>query len=153
FYEGEFAAQYVKEAQERGGQLTREDMARWTERAVAAPTAFFGDYHGFQIATEGALSVYALHLCQASKLESLSNTEAVWAQVRILEETFYASEHYSDATHDEFVDREYAEAMVDETLKRSVRRTSVKQFNSNTNILAVRDATGNVAWLTHSINT
>jgi gamma-glutamyltranspeptidase / glutathione hydrolase len=153
FYEGEFAANYVAKARDLGGKLTLADMARWDERAVAVPTRLVGDYQGFQVSAEGLLSVYALHLCQAARLESLSGAEAVWAQVRILEETFHACQRFNERSSDEFVDRQYADSRIQDVLEQPLRPTCARQFNSNTNTLAVRDRLGNVAWLTHSINT
>jgi len=153
FYEGEFARNYVATAQELGGRLTMADMARWRERATVHPLPLVGDYCGYQVGTDGALMVYALHLCQAAGIGSLDDAEAVYAQVRIMEETFHATRQYSPATHDQFVDRGYAESRINEVLTGPVRPTSFDLFWSNTNTIVVRDGAGNATWLTHSVNT
>jgi gamma-glutamyltranspeptidase len=153
FYEGAFAQEYVRVARERGGKLTLADMAGWRERPEVRPAALSGDYCGFQVVTEGALLVYALHLCQAAGVGELDEPGAVYAQVRVLEEIFHATREYSPTTHDQFVDPGYAESKIDAVLSAPLRPTSFAQFWSNTATLAVRDGDGNVAWLVHSLNT
>jgi gamma-glutamyltranspeptidase/glutathione hydrolase len=153
FYEGEFAHEYVKVAQEYGGKITLADMARWHERPDVRPTALVGDYYGHQIVTEGGLLVYALHLFQAAGIDTLDESETVYAQVRVLEEVFAATRLYTKETHDQFIDRDYAHSRIEDVLNGPLRATSFGQFWSNTATLAARDAAGNVAWLVHSLNT
>jgi gamma-glutamyltranspeptidase/glutathione hydrolase len=153
FYEGEFAQEYVSVAQARGGKITRADMAGWRSRPEVKPTPMMGDYYGCQIVTEGGLLVYGLHLFQAAGIDTLGEAEAVYAQVRVLEEIFNSTGDYSAETHDRFVDRAYAESRIDEVLNGQLRDTSFNQFWSNTATLAARDSDGNVAWLVHSLNT
>jgi len=153
FYEGEFAQDYVATSRKLGGRLTMADMANWKERVIVQSSAPRGSYCGFQIAAEGALVLYALHLAQAADIAALDEVEAAYAQVRIMEEVFYATQQYAPATHDQFVDRGYAEAQINEVLKRPVRPMSFKLFWANTEVLSVRDANGGLAWLVHSINT
>ena len=153
FYEGEFAQEYVAVARERGGSLTMGDMARWQERPDVRPAALVGDYGGFQVSSEGGLLVYALHLCQAADIGSLNEADAVFAQVRVLEEVFYATLEYTPATHDQFVDRGYAEARIDDVLNGPLRPTAFDQFWANTATIVARDGSGNTAWVVHSLNT
>jgi gamma-glutamyltranspeptidase / glutathione hydrolase len=153
FYEGEFAQEYVKVAQEWGGKITLADLARWRERPEVRPSALLGDYYGCQIVTEGGLLVYALHLFQAAGLDTLDEAEAVYAQVRVLEEVFNSTSVYSAETHDQFIDRSFAESRIDDVLNGPLRGSSFTQFFSNTATLAARDADGNIAWLVHSLNT
>lgn len=153
FYEGEFAQDYVQTSRKLGGRLTMGDLAAWQERAEVRTAAPMGDYYGHQIATEGGLMVYALHLAQAADLGALSESEAVYAQMRIMEEVFHSTRTYSSETHSQFVDRAYAESRIDEALRRSVRPMSFDLFWANTEVLAVRDAQGGMAWVVHSINT
>jgi len=156
FYEGEFARDYVATSQRLGGRLTMADMADWRGRASVRSVALVGDYCGYQIAQvepEGGLTVYALHLAQAADIGSLDDAEAVYAQVRIMEEVFHATSEYSPATYSQFIDRGFAESRIREALSRPVRPVSFEQFWANTEVLAVRDADGGCAWLVHSINT
>ena len=153
FYEGAFAQEYVRLARELGGHLTMADLAGWRERARSFDAPLVGDYFGYEIGSEGALLVYALHLCQAANIGSLDDAEAAWAQFRILEETFHATREYSSATHDRFIDPGYAAHRLERVLNGPLRPTSFELFWTNTNTLVVRDADGSVAWLVHSINT
>jgi gamma-glutamyltranspeptidase len=153
FYEGEFAKDYVATSRKLGGRLTMADMAAWRERATDRTAALEGDYRGYKIATEGGLIVYALHLAQAADMASLDEVEAVYAQVRIMEEIFHSTARYSPATHAEFIDRGYAESRIREVLTRPVRPISFDLFWANTEVLAVRDFEGGMAWVVHSINT
>lgn len=153
FYEGEFAEDYVATSRGLGGRLTMKDMADWKDLAAVRPAALMGDYCGHQMVTEGGLMVYALHLAQAAGIGSLDETEALYAQIRIMEEVFHSTARYSPATHAQFVDRAYAEQRIGEVLSRPVRPISFNLFWANTEVLAVRDAEGGAAWLVHSINT
>lgn len=153
FYEGEFAKDYVAVSRALGGRLTMADMVAWRERPTVRSAALMGDYCGHRIATEGGLMVYALHLAQAADLGSLDEVEAVHAQVRIMEEVFYSTKEYSPQTHDQFIDRGHAESRIEEVLTRPVRPMSFDLFWANTEVLAVRDARGGMAWVVHSINT
>jgi gamma-glutamyltranspeptidase len=153
FYEGEFAEDYVATSRRLGGRLTMADMAAWQDRATVRTAPLVGDYQGYKIATEGGLMVYALHLAQAADLASLKEVEAVYAQMRIMEEVFHSTERYSPATHAEFIDRSYAESRIQEVLARPVRPISFDLFWANTEVLAVRDNDGGMAWAVHSINT
>src|SRR5262249_20439716 len=153
FYEGEFADEYIRVAQERAGKITHADMAGWRGRPEGTATPLMGDYYGCQVVTEGGLLVYALHLLQAALIDTLEEAERVYAQVRVLEEVFNSTGTYSAANHDRYVDRAFAESRIDEVLHGPLRDTSFNQFWSNTATLAARDAEGNVAWLVHSLNT
>lgn len=153
FYEGEFAKDYVATSRKLGGRLTMADLAAWKDRVTVRTAALMGDYCGHQIATEGGLMVYALHLAQAADIASLDEVEAVYAQVRIMEEVFYSTRQYSTATHDQFTDRGYAESRIKEVLSGPVRPMSFDLFWANTEVLAVRDSRGGIAWVVHSINT
>jgi gamma-glutamyltranspeptidase len=156
FYEGDFAAQYVKKSRELGGRLSMADMAAWRDRAIARPMSFVGDYFGHQLASIdglGGLTIYALHLAQAADIGSMSPAESVYAQMRIMEEVFYATNEYSASTHDRFADRSYAESRVEEAVARPIRPVTFDLFWANTEVLGVRDKDGGTAWLVHSINT
>lgn len=153
FYEGEFARQYVTASREHGGHLTLQDLADWKTLAQVKPAAPMGDYCGHQMVTEGGLMVYALHLAQAADLGSLDEVEAVYAQVRIMEEVFHSTSRYSPQTRAEFIDRGYAERQIGRVLDSPIRPVSFNQFWANTEVLAVRDAQGGAAWVVHSINT
>lgn len=153
FYEGEFAQQYVATSRELGGRLTLQDLAEWKDLAEVRPAALTGDYCGHRIVTEGGLMVYALHLAQAADIGSLDETEAVYAQVRIMEEVFHSTSRYSPQTRAQFTDRGYAERQIGRVLSGPVRPVSFNLFWANTEVLAVRDAQGGTAWVVHSINT
>lgn len=153
FYEGEFAHQYVAASRQYGGRLTLKDLGAWKDLAEVRPAAPTGDYCGHQIVTEGGLMVYALHLAQAADIGSLDETEAVYAQVRIMEEVFHSTSRYSPQTRAEFIDRGYAERQIGRVLSGPVRPVSFNLFWANTEVLAVQDARGGTAWAVHSINT
>ena len=156
FYEGEFAQKNVAKSRELGGRLTLADLAGWRDRPTVRTAALVGDYCGQQVAQiegQGGLMVYALHLAQAADLESMSEAEAVWAQVRIMEEVFHATKDYSPDSYRTFVDRAYAESRVESVLGQPLRPVSFDLFWANTEVLAVRDMRGGLAWLVHSINT
>lgn len=152
FYEGEFARNYVNVSRELGGHVALADMAAWRDRVTTKPAGLMGDYDGYQIVTEGALSVYALHLSRAARLQSLNDADGVYAQVRIMEEVLRATREYSDQTHDRFIDPEYARRQLPDLLSRPVTAVDLNNFHSNTNTLVIRDGDGNVAWLVHSVN-
>lgn len=97
--------------------------------------------------------VYGLHLAQAADIFSLDEVEAVYAQIRIMEEVFHCTARYSPATHEQFIDRRYADSRIGEVLTRPLRQISFNLFWANTEVLAVRDAQGGTAWVIHSINT
>jgi gamma-glutamyltranspeptidase / glutathione hydrolase len=156
FYEGEFAREYIATNNKLGGRLTMADMANWRDNAVVCTADLVGDYCGHQIASiegHGGLMVYALHLAQAADIGSMSEAEAVYAQIRIMEEIFHATSRYSAATHREFIDRAYAVSRIHDVLKCALRPVSFSLFWANTEVLGVRDSHGGVAWVVHSINT
>lgn len=153
FYEGEFAQDYVAASRKLGGRLSMADMAAWKDRPVVRSAAMLGSYCGHQIVTEGGLMVYALHLAEAADIGALDEVEAVYAQVRIMEEVFHATQQYSPATHDQFTDRGYAQSRIGQVLRGALRPMSFSLLWANTEMLAVRDADGGTAWVVHSINT
>jgi gamma-glutamyltranspeptidase len=156
FYEGQFAEDYVATSRRLGGRLTMADMAGWNDRVSVRPVSLIGDYCGSQIAqagTDAGLSAYALHLADAADIGAMDETEAVYAQVRIMEEVFHATKQYSPETAGQFLDRGYAASRIGEVLSGPLREVSFDLFWANTEVLAVRDADGGTAWLVHSINT
>lgn len=158
FYEGEFARDYVAASRGLGGRLTPDDLAAGKDRAIVREVTPIGDYLGRKIVhatvhPEGGLVLYALHLAQAAELQSRSEAEAVYAQVRILEEAFHSTKQYSEETASEFIDPAYARSRIDDVLSSKPRPVSFELFWANTEVVAVRDQDGALAWLVHSINT
>ncbi|MCH5378289.1 MAG: gamma-glutamyltransferase, partial [Planctomycetes bacterium] len=157
FYQGPFAENYVKRSQEDGGRLALSDMARWREMVSAFTAKPEGDYRGFQVwAPRAGLLTYALHLNEALNLKSFgparSDPESVFRQYRIMEEVFLATKTYTEETHGQFVSREYAKQRADFVLNSPIRDVRLDAL-FNTCFLVIRDAKGNCAWGTHSINT
>jgi gamma-glutamyltranspeptidase/glutathione hydrolase len=157
FYEGEFAAHYVKRAQQDGGKLTLDDMSRWRERVTPFAGPLEGDYRGYQVCSPRAgLLTYALHLTEALDLKASGpahkSPESVFRQWRIMEEVFLAAKNYTPETHAQFVARDYAKQRAGFVLNSPLREVTLDAL-FNTSFVVVRDAKGNCAWGTHSINT
>ncbi len=69
-----------------------------------------------------------------------------------MEEVFLSTKRYSKRTHGQFVSPAYAKRRADEVLNGPLRDVKIDAL-FNTCFLIVRDAEGNCAWGTHSINT
>jgi gamma-glutamyltranspeptidase/glutathione hydrolase len=157
FYRGEFAKAWSSRSKADGGKLTRSDMAKGPKLAKALEGEPEGNYRGFQVyAPRAGLLTYALHLSEALDLRASgpprSSPESVFRQMRILEEVFYSANSYSKRTHDRFVSPETAQERAGFVLTSPVRDVNIDAI-FNTCFLVVRDAEGNAAWGTHSINT
>jgi gamma-glutamyltranspeptidase/glutathione hydrolase len=154
FYEGEFARHYVDRARADGGRITLEDMARWKELVRIKEEKPEGGYRGFQVMAAGMI-IYALHLNEALDLRSTGpageNPETVFRQIRIMEEVFLSTTKYSEKTHEQYVSPDYARKRAAFVLKSPMRKVTLDAL-FNTCFLVVRDAEGNCAWGTHSIN-
>jgi gamma-glutamyltranspeptidase / glutathione hydrolase len=157
FYGGAFADAYVRRSRADGGKLTRKDMARWSKLTRITDAKPEGNYRGYQVwAPNAGLLTYALHLNEALDLRSSgparSSPESVYKQVRILEEVFLSTKAYSKNTHAKFTSVAHARRRAKSVLNGPVRDVTIDAL-FNTCFLVVRDAKGNVAWGTHSINT
>ncbi|MDH3731992.1 MAG: gamma-glutamyltransferase [Gemmatimonadota bacterium] len=157
FYEGEFAKSYVARAGSDGGLLTLDDMSGWRDRQRVRRGEPEGDYRGHQVwAPTAGLLTYALHLSEAADLRgsgpAASSAESVYRQMRIIEEVFLSTTDYDEDTHARFVDPAYARERVDFVIESPMRDLNLDAL-FNTSFIVVRDADGNCAWGTHSINT
>jgi gamma-glutamyltranspeptidase/glutathione hydrolase len=157
FYEGRFARNYVQRAQTDGGKLSLADMAGWKERIKTIEGKRDGNYRGDRVwAAHAGLLTYALHLNEDLDLKSLgparTSAESVYRQMRIMEEVFLSAKTYSAETHEQFTSPDYARSRADFVLNSPVREVNLDAL-FNTCFLVVRDAHGNCAWGTHSINT
>jgi gamma-glutamyltranspeptidase/glutathione hydrolase len=157
FYQGPFAENYVQRSQQDGGKLALSDLARWRELVSTTTAEPEGDYRGYQVwAPRAGLLTYALHLNEALDLKSSgparAGPESVFRQCRVMEEVFLATKTYTPQTHAQFVSREYARQRADFVLNSPLRKVTLDAL-FNTCFLVVRDAQGNCAWGTHSINT
>ena len=155
FYEGDFARRYVHRAQQDGGRLSLDDMSRWRERVTTKTQIPEGSYRGYQVGGAGLLT-YALHLNEALDLRASGpahkSPESVFRQWRIMEEVFFSTKSYTKDTHAQFVSPDYATKRADFVLSSPLRNLTFEMI-FNTSFLVVRDAKGNCAWGTHSINT
>lgn len=155
FYEGDFARRYVQRAQQDRGRLSLDDMSRWRERVTTKPQIPEGNYRGYQVGGAGLLT-YALHLNEALDLRASGpahkSPESVFRQWRIIEEVFFSTKTYTKDTHDQFVSPDYARKRAEFVLNSPLRNLTFDAL-FNTSFLIVRDAKGNCAWGTHSINT
>ncbi len=155
FYEGPFAANYVRRAASDQGRITMQDMAAWRNLSKTSEDPLEGNYRGYQISSAGLIS-YALHLNEALDLKvhgpAKSSPDAFFRQYRIMEEVFLSSREYSKETHEQFVSPEYARKRAEFVLNSPLRKLTFDAI-FNTCFLVVRDRDGNIAWGTHSINT
>ncbi len=154
FYEGKFASCYVDRARSDGGKITKKDMARWKELIEVKEGKLEGSYRSHQVSAAGLIT-YALHLNEAIDLRASGSAresrESVYRQIRIMEEVFLSTKEYSKETHERFVSPEYARKRADFVVSSPLRELSLDAI-FNTCFLVVRDAAGNCAWGTHSIN-
>jgi len=157
FYEGEFGRAFVKRCRQDGGLMTLKDLERWRDLVHARPCGLEGSYRGHRICAPGAgLLTYALHLNEAVDLRTTgpahTNPDSLFRQVRIMEELFLSKGDYTKETHSRFVSPEYARDRVPFVLHGPLRKVRIDDL-FHTCFLVIRDAKGNCAWGTHSINT
>jgi gamma-glutamyltranspeptidase / glutathione hydrolase len=154
FYTGDFARHYVKRAQSDGGKITLKDLENWKTLIRTPKVEVHGNYRGYQVAS-APLIVYALHLNEALDLRSsksaATSPETVFKQLRIMEEVFLSGKTLNKDNKATFVDPAYARKRADFVLN-GPRREFTLDALFNTCFLVVRDAKGNCAWGTHSIN-
>ena len=130
-------------------------MSRWQDGVVTKPMSLDGNYRGYQVCGGGLLT-YALHLNEALDLKASGpahrSPETVFRQFRIMEEVFFATKNYNGETHAQFVSQDYAKERAEFVLNSPIRDLTFDAI-FNTSFLVIRDAQGNCAWGTHSINT
>ncbi|MHC4780813.1 MAG: gamma-glutamyltransferase, partial [Planctomycetota bacterium] len=157
FYEGDFGRDFVKRCKRDGGRMTLKDLQRWRDLVRTRTCELEGSYRGHTICAPGAgLLTYALHLNEAVDLRSTGSAHksphSLFRQVRIMEDLFHSKKDYSKETHSRFVSPQYARDRVPFVLHGPLRDVRIDDL-FHTCFLVIRDARGNCAWGTHSINT
>jgi gamma-glutamyltranspeptidase/glutathione hydrolase len=159
FYTGAWAKRFVAAVRDRGGRMTLEDVAKYQPFLAESWTPGPGrgeatvTYRDYQVGPEGRATFgLACSLMEIGDLRGrgrpTESADALYCQIRIMQEIWHAGLQYRREDHDAFVSKEHARKVW-----RAVESGPPRPFRGlfeGTCALTIVDGDGNVAAGTHS---